>query len=82
MKSNKKKFYVWQGCLTRSGAGDVEIVECFDNLEDAKFYFEKIKKDTNGYNLKPNGRLETWLTSKKETDDDAIDYYEYYYYYY
>lgn len=79
MKTNKEKFYVWQGNLTESGGGNVEIVEVFDNLADAKEYFEKIKKDTKGYNLHRGGRLETWLTARKEIDDDAIDFYAYYY---
>lgn len=79
MKIDKEKFYVWQGNLTESGGGDIEIVEVFDNLEDAKYYFNKIKEDTKGYNLHPHGRLETWLTAGKEIDDDAIDFNEYYY---
>lgn len=79
MKINKEKFYVWQGNLTRSGGGDIEIVRVFDNLADAKDYFEYIKEDIKGYNLHKGGRLETWLTAGKEIDDDAIDFNEYYY---
>lgn len=79
MKINKEKFYVWQGNLNNFGGGDVEIVGVFDNLADAKEYFEKIKEDTKGYSLHRGGRLETWLTARKEIDDDAICFYVYYY---
>ena len=61
------------------GGGDVEIIRVFDNLTDAKDYFEHIKEDIKGYNLHKGGRLETWLTAGKEIDDDDIDFNEYYY---
>lgn len=79
MKINKEKFYVWQGNLNNFGGGDVEIVGVFDNLADAKDYFEHIKEDTKGYSLHRGGRLETWLTARKEIDNDAIYFYVYYY---
>ena len=79
IKKSYVKYYVWQGNLTESGGGDVEIVETFDNLADARHYFNKIKEDTKGYSLHRGGRLETWLTRKKEIGDDAIDFNEYYY---
>lgn len=79
MKTNKETFYVWQGNLTESGGGDIEIVGEYNNLADAKKYFEAIKEDIAGYNLHPHGRIETWITKKEKIDDDAIAFTAYYY---
>lgn len=76
---NSPKYYVWQGNINKFGYGNVEICATFSNLEDAKDYFDRIKKDTRGYILRPCGHLETWLTRKREIDDNFIDYFDYAY---
>lgn len=56
----------------------------FTNYKEAKKIFNSIKKDADGYILKPHGYLET-LISKESNDEnsdfhfDILDYFKYIY---
>lgn len=78
-KQTSKNYTLWFGNFDRSGAGDLNCVDTFDNLADAKFSFEKRKTDTDGINRRPGGHLETYLIEGTELKEEyIIDCFNYY----
>ena len=75
-----KKFKVWQGVISDSGNGDVDVlVGKFDTFEEANKRFDEVKTDTKGW-VKPfrNNYLATLLeeATDDETEIKVLDYFE------
>ena len=72
-----KRYQVLQGKISSMGTGDLELVNEFNTLKEAREYFNKIKKDKNGFSsYRQSDTLETWIL--KENDwDNPIDVYYY-----
>ena len=80
MEKTNKTYTLWYGNFDRSGAGDLNCVDTFDNLAAARFAFEKRKTDTDGINKRPGGYIATYLTEGSDFEDEnIIDFFEYEY---
>lgn len=85
MEKYLKYYGVFQGNLDENGNGYVHQIVRYENYEDAKKFYEKIKEDTIGYQKKPNGYLETYVAyciCNLEDDtvtENVMDLYDYKY---
>ena len=79
MKDNKLYLVrvIYKDMILSMGTGDLELVNEFNTLKEARECFNKIKKDKNGFsNFRQSDTLETWIL--KENDwDNPIDVYYY-----
>ena len=78
----EKRFLVLQGNMNSCGDGQMDVIECFYQLDKAVNYMEKIYHDVNGYNKHSNGYLLTQVVDNEKdplTDDYIIDEIKYYY---
>lgn len=64
-------YYVEQGTFTNTGVGSYTLYEEFENLEDALNYFNKIKNDKKGYDMR--GKV---LYTQLVNDDEIVKYWE------
>ena len=80
MEKPNKNYTIWSGNFSASGAGDLNCVDTFDNLADAKFAFEQRKTDMNGISRRPGGYIATYLIEGLDFEDEnIIDFFEYEY---
>lgn len=80
MKKTNTTYTLWSGNFSASGAGDLNLVDRFENLNDAKFAFEKRKTDTDGINKRPGGYISTYLIEGSDFEDEnIIDFFDYEY---
>lgn len=68
----KKIYRVMQGVLTSSENGDYWLCESFANLKEATIFFNSIKRDIRGIDLKNNKYLHTTIEKYVFNEDDEV----------